>query len=114
MNAKQRHDIGRARLKRLTAREDKQPLRQGRAAIGGIIGVAGPAMQPLVRGFGLLLQKLEIAEDGGEQIVEVMRDAAGELADRFELLSLPQLRLGLLALGDGFAALFMRQGEQRL
>ena len=35
-----------------------------------------------------------------EQIVEVVRDAAGELADRFHLLRLAQLRLDPLFVGD--------------
>ena len=44
--------------------------------------------------------QLQIAHDGGEHVVEVVRDAAGELADRLQLLRLVQRRLGLLASGD--------------
>ena len=75
------------------------------AAPGRIEGVGRPAMQPRLAFLGMALQHLKIAEHGGQQIVEVVRDAAGELADRFELLRLPQLRLGPLALRHGLAAL---------
>ncbi len=57
-------------------------------------------------------REIEIADDGGEQIVEVVRDAAGEAADRLHLLRLAQRFLGRLAprdlvaqhpVGGGFA-----------
>ena len=35
------------------------------------------------------------ADDAGEHVVEVVRDAAGELADGLHLLRLAKLRLGL-------------------
>src|SRR6516162_5908135 len=40
-------------------------------------------------------QELRPARDDGQEIVEVVRDAAGELADRFHLLDLSELRLAL-------------------
>src|SRR5579883_1413468 len=43
---------------------------------------------------------LEIAEERRQQVVEIMRDAAGELADRLHLLALPQRFFRLLLLGD--------------
>ena len=43
---------------------------------------------------------LHAADDDREQIVEVVRDAAGELADRLQLLRVPQHLFGLAALGD--------------
>src|SRR5262249_44849686 len=52
-------------------------------------------------------QQLEIATDHGQQIVEVVGDAAGQLADRLHLLRLAEmllgggeLRLGAPARGD--------------
>jgi hypothetical protein len=36
--------------------------------------------------------QLGVAQDGGEDVVEVMGDAAGQLADGFQLLRLPELR----------------------
>jgi len=47
----------------------------------------------------LALQRLEIAEDDGEEIVEVVRNAAREAAKRFHLLRLAELILELLLLG---------------
>ena len=43
--------------------------------------------------------EIEIAEHDRQHVVEVVRDAAGQLADRLHLLRLPQRFLGLLALG---------------
>ena len=45
-------------------------------------------------------REVEIADDRGEQIVEVVRDAAGEPADRLHLLRLAQRFLGRLAPRD--------------
>ena len=42
-------------------------------------------------------QQFEIAEDGHQQIVEVVRDAAGELAEALHLLHLMHLRQRRLA-----------------
>ena len=44
--------------------------------------------------------QLAVAEDHGEQVVEVVRDAAGQLPDRFHLLRLPQLRFERPLQGD--------------
>jgi hypothetical protein len=45
-------------------------------------------------------RELGVRADDREQVVEVVRDAPGELADRVHLLHLEQLRLELLARGD--------------
>src|SRR5689334_15531758 len=45
-------------------------------------------------------QQLHVADDDGEQIVEVMRDAAGKSSHRFHLLTLPQLSFEQPFLGD--------------
>ena len=45
------------------------------------------------------LQQVERADDHGQHVVEVVRDAAGELADRLHLLRLPQLLFGFDAAG---------------
>ena len=42
---------------------------------------------------------VEVADDRGQQIVEVVRDATGELADRLHLLRLSQRILGTASLG---------------
>ena len=45
-------------------------------------------------------QDFDRAGDDGEDIVEVMRDAAGELADGFHLLGLPDPVLGRDLVGE--------------
>ena len=44
-------------------------------------------------------QQLRVAADRGEQVVEVVRDAAGEPADALEPLRAPEVALELFALG---------------
>ena len=41
--------------------------------------------------------EIDIAEYGGEQIVEIVCDTAGQAADRFHLLRLPQSAFGQFA-----------------
>ena len=60
-----------------------------------------------IAGVEAVEDQVGVAEDGREHVVEVVRDAAGEPADRFHLLRLAQLRLavpqrllGLPALGQ--------------
>ena len=55
-----------------------------------------------VAGFELAQQQIAVADHRGHQIVEVVRDAAGELADRLHLLRLAQLLLELVASADVF------------
>ena len=45
-------------------------------------------------------QDVDRAGDGSEHVVEVMRDTAGQLTDRFHLLRLPQLLLGCELFGE--------------
>ena len=66
-------------------------------ALGGIVDAGGD--------LGMLLagqppfRHVERAGDDGEHIVEIVGDAAGQLADRFHLLHLADLGLGLAPLG---------------
>ena len=46
-------------------------------------------------------EEVEPADDQGQQVVEVVRDAAGQLAHRLHLLRLPERLLGAQALVDG-------------
>jgi len=46
------------------------------------------------------LQQIKIADDDGEQIVEIVSDAAGEIADRLHLLGLPKPLLDRLVIRD--------------
>ncbi len=59
------------------------------------------------------LREIEPADDDGEHIVEVVSDAAGELADGLHLLSLAQLVFGAGALGHFIGdALFERRVQR--
>src|SRR5438309_1796359 len=49
-----------------------------------------------------LRDQLGVRQDDGEQVVEVVGNPAGELADRFHLLGLAQLLLEGAPLGDVF------------
>ena len=49
---------------------------------------------------GVLLHELGVAEDRLQQVVEVVGDAAGQLAERGELLRLVELALDLALGGD--------------
>ena len=63
---------------------------------------AGPPNARLFRACRQLIQVskcgIQAADDDGQQIVEIMRDAARQLADRFHLLALTQRVFGLQAL----------------
>src|SRR5512144_1900970 len=84
---------------RLVPREREQAMCQLPGAAGRpkriveefpILGIAADA----------LLQELQIAHDNGEQVVEIVCDAAGELAHCFHLLRLPELLFDLFAFSD--------------
>src|SRR6185503_10441981 len=45
-------------------------------------------------------EQLAVTENGGQQIVEVVRDSAGQLADRLHLLRLEELSFQPLLFGD--------------
>ena len=55
------------------------------------------------------MQKIERADDRGQQVVEIMRDPAGELAKRFELLGL----LPALDRAPPFGNLAQREPDER-
>ena len=63
-------------------------------------------VEPLAQELGalvagdLLREELQIAAHDLQQVVKVMRDAAGQFPDCFHLLGLRQLYFGLTALGD--------------
>src|SRR5262249_55493890 len=72
------------------AGEYEQPLREGRSTQCPLDSAVNQAQGAAVFGRSLA-QELHVAEDGRQQVVEVVRDAARELAERFELLRLQQL-----------------------
>ena len=89
--------VGRLRIERLAAREGEQAVGERRRALRRALRRVDVAVDVLDRGPAPMprLQQLQAAGDAGQQIVEVVRDAAGELADRFHLLRLAQRLLGL-------------------
>jgi hypothetical protein len=75
------------RLEGLTAREGQQLLGQLLAALHRVTHVAEDALELLVVA-AQPLRHVGPAENDGQKIVEVMRDAPGQLADRLHLLGL--------------------------
>ena len=81
------------RLEHLLAREREQLARQLRRALGRVVDLgdllrARPGADPVPGDAA-------VARDHGQQVVEVVRDAARELPDGFHLLCLAQPALGL-------------------
>ena len=56
---------------------------------------------------------LGVADDRGQQVVEVVRDAAGQAADRFHLLRVAQLLFEDQPLGQRIVALRHDRGQQQ-
>ena len=90
----ERQDFG---AQRLAAREGKQLAHQIGGAIGVLLDVHDVGEGRIGRAV-LGEQQIGEADDGGQHIVEVMRDAAGQLADRLHLLALRQLHFERLVL----------------
>ena len=84
----------------LPAAEREQLLRQ----LGRALGRRGRSGRGRARSSSVAVRALEqqrrVAGDPGQEVVEVVRDAAGEAAERLELLRAEELRLEPLALRD--------------
>ncbi|PAV93239.1 hypothetical protein WR25_13223 [Diploscapter pachys] len=93
--ARQGDQIDRIGLQRLAPREGEQALHQGAGALGRLDRAVQQAEAAVAVGE-LAAQEIETAQDRGQQIVEIVRDAAGQLADRLHLLALPQRLFGAL------------------
>ena len=88
-------DVRRPRQQSLLARErQKLPRQIGRT----LRGIADPAhlLAQLGMEAPILLQVFDVGHDDHEDVVEVVRHAAGQLADRLHLLGLPKLLLGMV------------------
>ena len=94
-----RSDVDGGRLQHLPARERKQ--------LAGEVGAPTRGARSRLDEFACLLvgserrqvaEHLQVALDDGEQVVEIVRDPAGELADALEPLRMAQRFLGLRAL----------------
>ena len=95
----QRVEVDHLRLQHLPPAERQQLPGQRRGAIARRLNFQQiQAQRILLR--DLVEHQVAVAEDRREQVVEVVRDPAGELTDRFHLLRLAQLLLELAPLGD--------------
>ncbi len=87
-------DVERFRIERLLPGEGEQPLRQCGRSLRSAHGVVERAFQSgrhsPAQGAEMALRGFEIADDNGEQIVEIVCHSAGELADGFHFLRLEQ------------------------
>ena len=88
--------IDRLGVERLAAREGEQPLGERGRPLRAAHRVLHRAVQAVAVGRGRLqraLQGFQVADDDGQEIVEIVRHAAGELADALHLLRLGKLFL---------------------
>ena len=96
MARQQRIQIDDLRYQRLLAGKRQQPSVRPRTRSARYQDVARQlGLQGLVPHH--VQQQVDIADDHAKQVVEVVRDAAGQLAHRFSLLRLPKHLLGALA-----------------
>ena len=91
----ERADIGRFGVERLPAAEREQLGGQLGALLQRVLRL--PQHLALIRVAEAPLNHLQVAGDHGQKIIEIVSDAAGQLADRLHLLRLPELRLHLVA-----------------
>ena len=88
-------DRQRRRIEALAARKGQELPGERRAALCGVVNRLGRA-----HGFrvavGDFSQRPDVPADDHQQVVEVVRDAPGELPERVHLLCLGELRLHLL------------------
>src|SRR5690606_31633800 len=82
-------------LERLPAPESEQLRGELRPARYAGQSVLNPSFGPVIAGH-IPGKKLQIAADHLEQVVEIMGDPAGQLAERLDLLSMAKRGLGLL------------------
>ena len=91
-------ELERLRTQRLAAREGEQLPHQSRRPVGVLLDLhdvlEGRIGRPVIGE-----QEIGIADDRSQHIVEIMRDAAGKLADRLHLLALDEILLQRVLLG---------------
>ncbi|MGJ7544847.1 hypothetical protein [Variovorax sp. LT1R16] len=91
-------DVGEPRQQRLVARKGQQLSGELGTAPDGALGTRGNAEHFFV--LRDACQEVEVHVDHMQQVVEVVRDAAGQPPDGLHLLHLDQRRLGAFALAD--------------
>ena len=110
--AHQRVEVEAGGRQRLAPREGQQALGQRRRPVARLDREPDMAHQVVAAGQ-LVVQYVQVAQDGLQQVVEVMGDAAGKLADGLHLLGLPQGFLRLLALRHLRPDAFLQSGVQQ-
>jgi hypothetical protein len=95
----ERRYVSGLRAQVLAPREGEQTLGQRGAALRRLQRVRHQMRGLRMRGHAAR-EQVEVADDDGEEIVEVVRDPAGEMPDRLVLLRLAKRGLGALAIGD--------------
>ena len=93
----ERAEVEHLRRDDLAAAEHQQLAGQRRGAVGGAADL-GDVVVDRVLGLELLLGEVDAGQDHRQQVVEVVRDAARELADALQPLRLAEPLLELLAL----------------
>jgi len=101
--AKRRRQIDDHGLQRLLAAEREQLRRELRAAVDRVDGLADPLARPRIAVMPAV-EQFEIAAQYLQQVVEVVSDAARQLAHGFHLLGAKQCRAGLFELPAGVQA----------
>ena len=91
-------DLEDGRLERLAAAESEKLIGQGGGPAGGVANFLD-LVSDLAFHRALGQEQIAVAENGGEKIIEIVRDAAGQLTERFHALGAADLRLQLLARG---------------
>ncbi len=91
-------DVGRPRQQCLPPAEGEQAAGEIGAVLGGTPHRLRELTQVVVLDMGG--EHIGIEQNRGQHVVEVVRHAAGQLADRFHALRLRKLSLGVLAVGD--------------
>ena len=96
-DAVQVQELGRQHL---LAAEREELAREQRRPVGRLPDLFEVRLAAASRRCGMLEREGGVAADRGQHVVEVVSHAAGESADRLELLALAKLLLEQLALGD--------------
>ena len=104
-------DVRRAGLQILLPREGQHALGQGGAAFGALHGAVDQMLRARHR-RRVLAQQLQIAHHRHQQVVEVVRDAAGELTDALHFLGLQKLVLRPLARQTSLAVRAVRSSTR--
>ena len=95
----QRKRVNAGRRQVLLSRKRHHPPNQFRALLGRMLHLVQDQLVPIAHRKSAL-EQVDSADHRGEQIVEIMGNAAGQLAKRIHLLDLQQLPFQLLAVAD--------------